>query len=191
MENEGERGAGPGEEVYEEAWEETPGDEVYTVDEGGELGEPDCLSEDQINFCTLLEEQAQSDFWEADQGDGGEVNEVQGEEGKGGGARRGLCWVCGSSNHYKRQCPMRLKAVNSRINQLMSGSARRGGRGSGARVWRGTWSRTGTRARRPQYAPRSGAPFGFGRGGQPQFYPPGAAPTYYPSNPRFGRGNFY
>ena len=190
IENEGEGGAGPGGEVYEEAWEEAPGDEVYTVEEGGELNDPDCLSEDQINFCTLLEEQQQTDFWEADQGEGGEVHEVQGEEGKGG-ARRGLCWVCGSDKHYKRQCGMRLKAINSRINQLMGAPTRRGGRGSGGRIWRGTWSRTGTRTRRPQSAPRSSAPFGFGRGGQAQFYPQGSAPTYYPSTPRFGRGNFY
>ena len=161
----------------EEPWVASEED-IYTVEDEEEGSEE--ISEEQINFCRMVEEDEQTRFWE--EGCEEMLHELRKE---GGGGRKLRCWVCNSDQHLKQSCPTRLRVVSQQVNAVMAPGGGRGTRRGWSRGTR-TWGRsTGGRGRAsPTTAPSSSAPFGFGRGGRPQFYPPGVQPAYFPGRPK-------
>ena len=174
----------------EQGWEEEPqgwaGDSqseegIYTVGEEEEGDEQ--LTDEQVNFCRLVEEEEQTRFWE--EGCEEAINELK----KEGGRRTMLCWVCSSDQHLKKACPTRLKVVSQRVNEVITpGQQWRRGNSRGGRTWRRSSGSRGGRGRAS--APSAAGPFGFGRGGG-LFYPPGIRPTYFPSQPKGYRGQHF
>ena len=161
----------------EEPWVASEED-IYTVEDEEEGSEE--ISEEQINFCRMVEEDEQTKFWE--EGCEEMLHELRKE---GGGGRKLRCWVCNSDQHLKQSCPTRLRVVSQQVNAVMAPGGGRGTRRGWSRGTR-TWGRsTGGRGRASSTtAPSSSAPFGFGRGGRPQFYPPGVQPAYFPGRPK-------
>ena len=161
----------------EEPWVASEED-IYTVEDEEEGSEE--ISEEQINFCRMVEEDEQTRFWE--EGCEEMLHELRKE---GGGGRKLRCWVCNSDQHLKQSCPTRLRVVSQQVNAVMAPGGGRGTRRGWSRGTR-TWGRSaGGRGRAsPTTAPSSSAPFGFGRGGRPQFYPPGVQPAYFPGRPK-------
>ena len=153
---------------------------IYTVGEEDDAEEQ--LTEEQVNFCRLVEEEEQTRFWE--EGCEEAINELKKE-----GGRRMLCWVCSSDQHLKKACPTRLKVVSQRVNEVITpGQQWRRGSSRGGRTWRRSSSSRGGRGRAS--TPSAAGPFGFGRGGG-TFYPPGIRPTYFPSQPKGYRGQYF
>ena len=153
---------------------------IYTVGEEDDADEQ--LTEEQVNFCRLVEEEEQTRFWE--EGCEEAINELKKE-----GGRRMLCWVCSSDQHLKKACPTRLKVVSQRVNEVITpGQQWRRGSSRGGRTWRRSSSSRGGRGRAS--TPSAAGPFGFGRGGG-TFYPPGIRPTYFPSQPKGYRGQYF
>ena len=153
---------------------------IYTVGEEDDADEQ--LTEEQVNFCRLVEEEEQTRFWE--EGCEEAINELKKE-----GGRRMLCWVCSSDQHLKKACPTRLKVVSQRVNEVITpGQQWRRGGSRGGRTWRRSSASRGGRGRAS--TPSAAGPFGFGRGGG-QFYPPGVRPTYFPSQPKGYRGQHF
>ena len=153
---------------------------IYTVGEEDDTDEQ--LTEEQVNFCRLVEEEEQTRFWE--EGCEEAINELKKE-----GGRRMLCWVCSSDQHLKKACPTRLKVVSQRVNEVITpGQQWRRGSSRGGRTWRRSSSSRGGRGRAS--TPSAAGPFGFGRGGG-TFYPPGIRPTYFPSQPKGYRGQYF
>ena len=161
----------------EEPWVASEED-IYTVEDEEEGSEE--ISEEQINFCRMVEEDEQTRFWE--EGCEEMLHELRKE---GGGGRKLRCWVCNSDQHLKQSCPTRLRVVSQQVNAVIAPGGGRGTRRGWSRGTR-TWGRSaGGRGRAsPTTAPSSSAPFGFGRGGRPQFYPPGVQPAYFPGRPK-------
>ena len=128
----------------EQGWEEEPQgwasdsqseEGIYTVGEEEEGDEQ--LTEEQVNFCRLVEEEEQTRFWE--EGCEEAINELK----KEGGRRTMLCWVCSSDQHLKKACPTRLKVVSQRVNEVITpGQQWRRGNSRGGRTWRSARGRS-------------------------------------------------
>ena len=147
------------------------GDEIVEESE-----EP--LSEEAICYCELIEDADQSSFWNSES-----VNEMK-PGAVGGESERRACWVCGSLQHFKRQCPQRLKAVTNRVNAITQRSGSRGrysGSGGARRPWN---SRRRPAGRRGGASFSAYAPFGRSASGRGRFYPAGQDPTWFPSAPK-------
>ena len=167
------------EEYVEETALVEGGEEEYWM-EGDEIVEEseEPLSEEAICYCELIEDADQSSFWNSES-----VNEMK-PGAVGGESERRACWVCGSLQHFKRQCPQRLKAVTNRVNAITQRSGSRG-RYSGSRGARRPWnSRRRPVGRRGGASFSAYAPFGRSASGRGRFYPAGQDPTWFPSAPK-------
>ena len=167
------------EEYVEETALVEGGEEEYWM-EGDEIVEEseEPLSEEAICYCELIEDADQSSFWNSES-----VNEMK-SGAVGGESERRACWVCGSLQHFKRQCPQRLKAVTNRVNAITQRSGSRGrysGSGGARRPWN---SRRRPAGRRGGASFSAYAPFGRSASGRGRFYPAGQDPTWFPSAPK-------
>ena len=167
------------EEYVEETALVEGGEEEYWM-EGDEIVEEseEPLSEEAICYCELIEDADQSSFWNSES-----VNEMK-PGAVGGESERRACWVCGSLQHFKRQCPQRLKAVTNRVNAITQRSGSRGrysGSGGARRPWN---SRRRPAGRRGGASFSAYAPFGRSASGRGRFYPAGQDPTWFPSAPK-------
>ena len=167
------------EEYVEETALVEGGEEEYWM-EGDEIVEEseEPLSEEAICYCELIEDADQSSFWNSES-----VNEMK-PGAVGGESERRACWVCGSLQHFKRQCPQRLKAVTNRVNAITQRSGSRGrysGSGGARRPWS---SRRRPAGRRGGASFSAYAPFGRSASGRGRFYPAGQDPTWFPSAPK-------
>ena len=170
----------PEEENYHE-WHEQEEEYIYaTEEEYEEIG----LTEEEVNYCYLNETEAQSQFWERQS-----PEEILQMTSSHTGPR---CHECNSNTHLVRNCPIRLRLVQSRTQQMLNQSGRspyspargngggggfrgmRGRGGGGAGPWRGRGGGGGggrgwrPRGRTPSpWTPRVPMPHGFQNPYQP------------------------
>ena len=85
-------------------------EEIYAAEE--EMEEAS-LTEEEIHYCFLNESEAQSQYWER-QATEEEIHQMQtSPTGK-------RCHECNSPLHLVRQCPIRLRLVQSRTNKMLT-----------------------------------------------------------------------
>ena len=110
------------------------------------------LTEEEVNYCYLNETEAQSQYWERKPNQE-EILQIQNSPT----GRR--CHECNSYTHLVRNCPVRLRLVQSRTQQMFNQSGRSPYPARGVRGWRG---RGGGAAGVPSWRSRGGT----GRGGR-------------------------
>ena len=152
-------------------------EEIYAADEETEEVS---LTEEEIHYCFLNESEAQSQYWER-QATEEEIHQMQtSPTGK-------RCHECNSPLHLVRQCPIRLRLVQSRTNKMLTQSGRspyspypanRGG--YRPRFNRGAQGRGGGGGGRGGRGPGRGRGGGGGGGFAP---PPAFQNLYQPGQP--------
>ena len=182
-------------------WQQPEEEECIYSAEEMEVYEEFGLTEEEVNYCYLNETEAQSQFWER-KPNSEEILQIQSSPT----GRR--CHECNSNAHLVRNCPVRLRLVQSRTQQMLNQSGRspypsRGNQG-GFRAWRGrggggggSWRGRGGAGRgwRPRggpaspwaSTPRVPLPQGFQNPYQPgqQASRMGPSPSPFPGSNRF------
>ena len=167
---------------------------IYVADEMDDYEEI-ALTEEEVNYCYLNETEAQSQYWERKPSQE-EILQIQNSPT----GRR--CHECNSNSHLVRNCPVRLRLVQSRTQQICNQSGRspyptrgirgwrgRGGGATGMSSWRsrGQMGRGGRpRGRASSWTPRVPLPQGFQNPYQPGQPASRMGPsTSFPGSDRF------